>query len=40
MTKLTSKKDINILALLLTITYTISYITRINYGAIILEMEK
>ena len=40
MTKLTSKKDINILALLLTITYTISYITRINYGAVILEMER
>ena len=40
MTKLTSRKDVNMLALLLAVTYTISYITRINYGAVILEMER
>ena len=38
MEKLQTKKQINALALLLTITYMISYITRINYGAIISEM--
>lgn len=38
--KLSSKKDVNILALLFAVTYMISYITRINYGAIISEMER
>lgn len=38
--KLNSKKDVNILALLFAVTYMISYITRINYGAIISEMER
>ena len=37
---LTSKKDIRKLIFLFTLTYMVSYITRINYGAIILEMEK
>lgn len=36
----TSKKDIRKLVFLFTLTYMVSYITRINYGAIILEMEK
>ncbi|MBR4117145.1 MAG: MFS transporter [Clostridia bacterium] len=40
MEKLTQKRDINILALLFAFTYMISYITRINYGAIIVEMEE
>lgn len=40
MTKLTSKKDINMLSLLFAVTYMISYITRINYGAVIVEMER
>lgn len=38
--KLNSKKDVNILALLFAVTYMISYITRINFGAIISEMER
>lgn len=39
MTKLQTKKEVNILTLLFTVTYMISYITRINYGAIIAEIE-
>ena len=38
MEKLQTKKQVNALAILLTVTYMISYITRINYGAIISEM--
>ncbi len=37
--KLTSKKQVNFLTFLFSLTYMISYITRINYGAIIVEME-
>lgn len=39
MEKLSKKKDINILALLFAVTYMVSYITRINYGAVIVAME-
>lgn len=39
MNKLTERKEVNKLALLFAFTYMISYITRINYGAIISEME-
>lgn len=39
MEKLQSKKKISFLSLLLCLTYMVSYITRINYGAIISEME-
>lgn len=39
MNKLRDRKDVNRLALLFTFTYMVSYITRINYGAIISEME-
>ena len=39
MNKLTERKEVNRLALLFSVTYMISYITRINYGAIISEME-
>lgn len=38
MVKLQGKKQINNLALLFAITYMVSYITRINYGAVISEM--
>lgn len=38
MQKLSTKKEINILAILFAFTYMVSYITRINYGAIIVEM--
>lgn len=38
MEKLKSKKDITKMTILFTLTYMISYITRINYGAIIAEM--
>lgn len=38
MVKLQDKKQVNNLALLFAITYMISYITRINYGAVISEM--
>lgn len=38
MEKLSTKKDINFLAFLFALTYMVSYITRINYGAIIIEM--
>ena len=37
---LTTKKEINMLALLMAAAYMVSYITRINYGAIISEIEK
>lgn len=40
MTKITDRRTINKLVLLFTVTYMISYITRINYGAIISEIEK
>ena len=40
MQMLTEKKQVNKLILLFTITYMVSYITRINYGAIISEMER
>ena len=36
--KIRSKKRVNALAFLFAITYMVSYITRINYGAVILEM--
>lgn len=40
MTKqLQTKKEVNRLALLFALTYMISYVTRINYGAIVSEME-
>lgn len=39
MIKLQNKQQINRLALLISVTYMTSYITRINYGAIIVEME-
>ena len=39
MTKITQKREIRGLALLLAGTYMVSYITRINYGAVISEME-
>ncbi|MBO5109778.1 MAG: MFS transporter [Clostridia bacterium] len=35
-----TKREINHLALLFTLTYMVSYITRINYGAVISEMER
>ncbi len=38
MVKLKDKKQINNLALLFAVTYMVSYITRINYGAVISEM--
>ncbi len=37
--KLQSKKQVNQLAILFALTYMASYLTRINYGAIISEME-
>lgn len=40
MTKLKSRKDVNMLAFLFAVTYMISYITRINYGAVVSEMER
>ncbi len=39
MEKIVEKKQINQLAILFALTYMVSYITRINYGAIISEME-
>lgn len=36
--KLSTKREINALALLLAVTYMISYITRINFGAVVSEM--
>lgn len=39
MQKLSTKRDVNFLAFLFALTYMVSYITRINYGAIIVEME-
>ncbi len=38
MQKLESKKQVNIFAFLLSATYMVSYLTRINYGAVISEM--
>lgn len=38
--KLSNPRDINMLALLFAVTYMISYITRINFGAIVSEMER
>lgn len=37
---LQDKKQVNKLIILFTLTYMVSYITRINYGTIILEMER
>ena len=39
MNKLTSRKDVNRLALLFSMIYMVSYLTRINYGAIVSEIE-
>lgn len=39
MEKLTTNKQINKLALLFAVTYMVSYITRINYGAVVSAME-
>ena len=39
MMRLEKKRDIRLLTLLFSVTYMISYITRINYGAVISEME-
>lgn len=39
MIQLQDKRQVNRIAILFTLTYMISYITRINYGAIIAEME-
>ncbi|MBR4071303.1 MAG: MFS transporter [Clostridia bacterium] len=38
--QLTEKKDIRRLVILFTLTYMVSYITRINFGAIVSEIEK
>lgn len=38
MCKLTDKKSIRAMTLLLTVTYMVSYMTRLNFGAIIAEM--
>lgn len=38
MNKITDKKNVNALGVLLMVTYAISYITRINYGAVISEI--
>lgn len=40
MMRLQGKKQVNALVILFTFTYMVSYITRINYGAIIAEMEQ
>lgn len=40
MMKLHTPREVNRLAILFTATYMVSYITRINYGAIISEMER
>lgn len=39
MEKLTKKKQVSALALLLSLTYMVSYLTRVNYSAVIAEME-
>lgn len=39
MQKLTTKKEINGISLLFALTYMVSYISRINYGAVLTEME-
>lgn len=38
MQKLSSKKQVNLFAFFLSATYMVSYLTRINYGTVILEM--
>jgi len=40
MERLQDRKQVNNLIVLFTLTYMISYITRINFGAIISEMEE
>ncbi len=40
MTVLTNQSQVRKLALLFTVTYLVSYMTRINYGAIVSEMER
>ncbi len=40
MKKVTQNNGVKLLILLFTLTYTVSYITRINYGAVISEMEE
>lgn len=40
MNKLTSQKNVSKIAWLFMLTYMISYVTRINYGAIVSEMER
>lgn len=39
MQKLTTKKEINGISILFALTYMVSYISRINYGAVLSEME-
>ncbi len=39
MEKLSSRKEVNFLAFLFAVTYMVSYITRINYGAVIVAMK-
>ncbi len=39
MQKLTMKKEINKISILFALTYMVSYISRINYGAVLTEME-
>ena len=39
MQKLTTKKEINKISILFALTYMVSYISRINYGAVLTEME-
>ena len=38
MQKITDKRVVNALAILFSLTYMVSYMTRINFGAVILEM--
>lgn len=40
MVKLQTKKQVRYLSLLFALTYMVSYITRINYGAVLTEMER
>ena len=40
MEKITDRKQVNKVALLFSLTYMVSYITRFNYGIIISEMEE
>ena len=39
MNKLTSRRDVNRIAFLFSLVYMVSYLTRINYGAIVAEIE-